>query len=162
MELLESFPTGFEPRVSLEELVEAGLVGVVELVASAQQHEPGAEHFRVKHGGNPVWLSALDVAAHRGQPGGEPSDDVEPVQHMTRLGQTGLHRGFVGFGPVGDDDFDPSTPFVWLRHQKPCQRSRTAVRDHRQGLAGVAVDDDGHVTVAFAHRGLDTDSTRQR
>ena len=41
-----------------------------------------------------------------------------------------------------------------LLHQKRRQRSRTAVLDDRQGAAGVAVDDHGHIAVPFAHRGL--------
>ena len=31
--------------------------------------------------------SALDVAAHRGEPRTEPSDDVEAVQHVAGVGQ---------------------------------------------------------------------------
>ena len=46
MELLEGFPTGSQPRVGVEELIEAGLVVFVELVASAQQREAGPEQVR--------------------------------------------------------------------------------------------------------------------
>ena len=64
-ELLECLPAGFEAGVGVEEGVEAGPVGFVELVASAQQREPGPEHLGVE-GGLGAFRPALDVAAHRG------------------------------------------------------------------------------------------------
>ena len=67
MELLEGLPAGFEAGVGVEEGVEAGSVGFVELVASAQQREPGPEHLGVE-GGLGAFRAALDVAAHRGEP----------------------------------------------------------------------------------------------
>ena len=74
--------------------------------------------------------------------------DVEPVQHMTRVRQTPVDSGLVSDRSVADDDLDPSTPFVWLRPQKPPQRSAVAMFDHRQDLAGVTVLDHRHVTTA--------------
>ena len=68
MELLEGLQAGFEAGVGVEEGVEAGPVGVGEGVASAQQREPGPEHFGVEGGGDAWGLAALDVAAHRGEP----------------------------------------------------------------------------------------------
>ena len=162
VEFLQRLPTSFETGVFIEQRVETGLVGVVELVASAQQQEPGFEHFWIEHGGDTGWLAALNIAAHSGESSREPSDYVEPVQHMTGLGQTSVNGGLVGFGSVADDDFDPSTPLVGLRHQKPSQRSAVAMLDHRQHLAGVAVLDHCHIAVAFTHRCLITDNTRQR
>ena len=84
VEFLQGLPAGFEPGVGAQEGVEAGLVGVVELVASAHQQEPGSEHFGVQGGLDAGGLSALDVSAHRGEPRREPSDHVEAVQHMAR------------------------------------------------------------------------------
>ena len=45
VQFLEGLPAGFEAGVGVQEGVEAGPVGFVELVASAQQREPGSEHF---------------------------------------------------------------------------------------------------------------------
>ena len=70
--------------MSVEELVESCLVCVGERVTSTQQQEPGAKHLRTCDGFGSV-VSALDLAAHRSQPGGEPSDDTEPVKHMACL-----------------------------------------------------------------------------
>ena len=67
MELLQGLPAGPQPRVGVEQLVEAGSVGFVELVASAQQREPGPEHFGVE-GGLGAFRAALDVAADLGEP----------------------------------------------------------------------------------------------
>ena len=50
MEFLEGLLAGFEAGVGVEEGVEAGSVGFVELVASAQQREPGPEHLGVEGG----------------------------------------------------------------------------------------------------------------
>ena len=120
MEFLECFPAGLQSGVRVEEFVEPCLVGVAEGVASACEQEPGTEHFGIEDGFGAV-VSALDVAAHRGQTGGEPSDDTEPVQHMAGVWQTGLYRVLVGGRSVGDDDFDTAAPTVGLRHQKLCQ-----------------------------------------
>ncbi|MCY3850960.1 MAG: hypothetical protein OXF75_09200 [Acidimicrobiaceae bacterium] len=109
MEFLEGFPSGFGPGV---------FVQGVELVVSAHQQEPQSEHFWAEDGFGALGISALGVAAHRGRPGAEPSDHVEPVEHMTGMGQTGVDSGFVGFGAVGDGDF--GAPAVGLRRQKPC------------------------------------------
>ena len=104
--------------------------------------------------GRRVRRAALDVTADLGEPSGEPSDDMEAVQHVAGVAQVGVDGGLVGLGAVADDDFDSLAPSVALLHQKRRQRSRTAVLDHRQGAAGVAVDDHGHIAVPFAHRGL--------
>ena len=45
VEFLQGLPACFEPGVFVEERVEACLVVGFELVASAQQQEPGSEHF---------------------------------------------------------------------------------------------------------------------
>ncbi len=95
VEFLEGLPAGFEPRVGVKERVEPCLVSFGEGIASTHQREPGFEHFGIEDRFGAV-RAALDVAAHRGQPGTEPSDDVEPVQHMTGVGQTGTDGGFVG------------------------------------------------------------------
>ena len=41
-------------------------------------------------------LAALDVAAHRGKPRLEPSDDVEAVKHMAGMSEVGVDGGLVG------------------------------------------------------------------
>ena len=46
--------------MGVKEGVEAGLVGAGEGVASAQQQEPGFEHFWVEGGLDAVGLAALD------------------------------------------------------------------------------------------------------
>ena len=67
VELLQGLPAGPQPRVGVEEPVEAGAVGVGEGVASSQQREPGPEHLGVE-GGLDAFRPTLDVAAHLGQP----------------------------------------------------------------------------------------------
>ena len=62
-------PAGFEAGVGVEQLVEAGAVGVGDVASSANRA------FGVE--GLTLGLSALDVAAHLGE-----SDDMEAVQHM--------------------------------------------------------------------------------
>jgi hypothetical protein len=52
--------------------------------------------LRVERGFDPVGLSALGLAAHRDEPGGEPSDDTEPVEHVAGVRQTGVDKVFVG------------------------------------------------------------------
>ena len=54
--------------MGVEQLVEAGAVGVGEGVASAQQLEPGLEHLGVEGGLDAFGLSALHVRAHLGSP----------------------------------------------------------------------------------------------
>ena len=81
MEFLRGLPAGFEAGVGVEEGVEAGPVCVCEGVAASQQLESGSGHFGVE-GGLGAFRAALDVAADRGEPLGELSDDVEAVQHM--------------------------------------------------------------------------------
>ena len=81
MELLQCLPAGPQAGVGVEEGVEAHPVGVGEGVAASQQREPGLEHFGVE-GGLGAFRAALDVAADLGEPGREPSDDVEAVQHV--------------------------------------------------------------------------------
>ena len=71
VELLEGVPAGFEPRVSIEELVEVRLLRGGERVASAQQHEAGSEDFWSYAGLMPSGWRRLDIAAHRGEPGVE-------------------------------------------------------------------------------------------
>ena len=68
VQLLEGLPAGPQAGVGVEEGVEAGAVGVCEGVASAQQREPGPEHFGVEGGLDAVGLAALDVAADLGEP----------------------------------------------------------------------------------------------
>ena len=74
VELLEGLVAGFESGVFRQQLVEAGLVRVGERVASPQQQEPGFEHLRVVCGSGAAGFAALNVAAHRGETGTEPSD----------------------------------------------------------------------------------------
>ena len=80
---------------------------------------------------------------------------MEAVQHVAGVSQVGVDGGACRpWSRRNDDDFDSLAPSVALLHQKRRQRSRVAVLDHRQGLAGVAVDDHGHIAVPLAHRGL--------
>ena len=117
VEFLQGLPAGFEAGVGVEEGVEAGPVGVGEGVAASQQREPGPEYFGVE-GGLGAFRAALDVAADLGEPGREPSDDVEAVQHMAGVSEVGVDGGLVGLGAVADDDFDALAPSVALLHQK--------------------------------------------
>ena len=127
MEFLECLPTGFQPRVRVEELVELCLVCVGERVASACQQEPGAKHLRTCDGFGSV-VSALDVATHRCYPGGEPSDDTEPVKHMACL--TGKQASMEALYAL-----DPSlTTTLTLRCQRWVATSTTL---STQRLSGV-------------------------
>ena len=114
VELLQCLPAGPQAGVGVEEGVEAHPVGVGEGVASAQQLEPGPEHFGVE-GGLGAFRPALDVAADLGEARREPSDDMEAVQHMAGRAQVGVDGGLVG---LADDDFDSLAPSVALLHQK--------------------------------------------
>ena len=118
VELLEGLPAGSKPRVGVEQLVEAGAVGVGEGVATPQQQEPGLEHLGVEGGLDAVGLAALDVAAHLGEPGREPSDDMEPVQHMAGVSEVGVDGRLVGARSVADHHLDLLAPAMSLLHQK--------------------------------------------
>ena len=67
-------------------------------------------------------LAALDVAAHRGEPGGEPADHVEAVQHAGGVAQVSVDGGLVGHRAVGDDDLHAGAPAVALGGEEPAQR----------------------------------------
>lgn len=60
-----------------EELIEAGRVGVGEVIAALWEQEPGAEHFRVEDGLHAVRFAALQVPAYEGEACGEPAHDME-------------------------------------------------------------------------------------
>ena len=75
----------------VEERVEFGLVFGFELVASTQQQEPGSEHLGVVGGFGAFGFAATGVTAHRYESGCEPSDDTEPIQHVSGVGPTGCH-----------------------------------------------------------------------
>ena len=117
VEFLQGLPAGPQAGVGVEQLVEAGPVGVGEGVTASQQREPGPEHFGVE-GGLGAFRAALDVAADLGEPGREPSDDMEAVQHMAGGPEVGADGGLVGLGAVADDDLDSLAPSVALLHQK--------------------------------------------
>ena len=125
MELLQCLPAGFEAGVGVEQFVEAGAVGVGEGVASAQQREPGSEHLGVEGGFDAVGLSALDVAAHLGERGREPSDDVEAVQHMAGVAEVGVDGRLVGARSVADHHLDLLAPAMSLLHQKTLTAQRS-------------------------------------
>ena len=154
VELLEGLPARSEAGVGVEQLPEAVPVGVGEGVASAQQREAGPEHVGLEDRFDPWRLAALDVAAHRGEPGCEPPDDVESVKHVAGVAQVGVDRGLVGPRAVCDHDLDAPAPAAALRDEEPRERRRAAVRHHGQRLAGVGVDDHGDVAVTAPHRGL--------
>ena len=67
VELLQGLPAGPQAGVGVQEGVEAGPVCVCEGVAASQQREPGPEHLGVERGLG-AFRTALDVAAHRGEP----------------------------------------------------------------------------------------------
>ena len=150
VQLLEGLPARSEPWVGVEERFETGPVGVCEGVASLEQSEPGPEHVGLESGLDTRGLSTLDIAAHRGETGREPSDHMEPVQHVAGMSEAGVDGGLVGPRPVGDHDLDLLVPLVALLRKERRQRSAAAVRDHREGLAGVGVDDHGHIAVPSA------------
>ena len=76
----------------------------------SQQREPGLEHFGVEGGLDAFGLSALHVAAHLGEPGREPSDDMEPVQHMAGVAEVGVDGRLVSLGAVADHHLDLLAP----------------------------------------------------
>ena len=88
VELLQGLPAGFEAGVGVEQLVEAGAVGVGEGVASAQQREPGSEHLGVEGGLDAVGLLVAVVAS------------------AGAVGLAGLDGGprALGVGGFGEDD----------------------------------------------------------
>jgi len=153
VELPEGLLCGFGAGVRVEQGPEPGLFGVGEGVAASRQSEPGSEHSGLQDGLG-ARGAALDVAAHRGGPRLEPSGDVEPVQHAPGVSQAGVDGGLVGARAVGEDRLDSLAPLVALLRQQRRKRSGAAVRDHRQGGAGVGVDDHGHIAATSADRGL--------
>ena len=54
--------------------------------------------------------SALDIAAHGGETGSEPADDVEAVQDVAGVTQVGVDSCLAGSGSVGDDYIDTAPP----------------------------------------------------
>ena len=104
VQLAERVPGVAQPRVRLEDGFELGALGVVEAVGAAQQQEPGPEHVGVERRREPFGLAALHVAAHRGEPGGEPADDVETVQHVRGVTQVAVDGRPVWLRAVGNDD----------------------------------------------------------
>ena len=103
----------------------------------------------------PVWSlrGTLHVAAHSDQAGLEPSDDLEPVQHMAGVAEPHLDRGLVRRRAVGHHDLHGFAPSMPLGSQKAAQSLGVAVGHHGEHLAGVAVDDHRHVAVPLADRG---------
>ena len=64
-------------------------------------------------------LAALDVAADLGEPGREPSDDVEAVQHVAGVAEVGVDGGLVGAcEPSLTTTLTLLAPSVALLHQK--------------------------------------------
>ncbi len=72
VQILQGPPGHVESRVFGEEFVEAGPVGVVEVIAALQQQEPGPEHSGIERGLHTLGLAALQVPAHCGEAFGEP------------------------------------------------------------------------------------------
>ena len=136
-----------------EQRVEACPLAGVELVGPAHQQEPRSEHFGVECRLG-AFGAALDVAANRGQGGGEPSDDMEPIQDVAGVAEPRLYCCFVRRRAVGHDDLHRFAPPGPLGGQKTAQRLGIAVGHHGEHLAGVAVDDHRDVAVPFADRGL--------
>lgn len=96
VELLEYVPSGFESRVGVDKLVEAGLFAVVEGVGSFLQQKPGPEQFGVEGGLDAGGFSALRVTTHQCQGVGEPAHDMEPVQQVAGAAETVLDGAAVG------------------------------------------------------------------
>ena len=129
VQFAERVPGCFEPWMGGEQDVKAGLVGGVELVGSAHQQESRPEHVAVESGLG-AFGAALDVAAHRGEPGLEPSDDVEPVQDVAGVAEPRLYRCFVRRRAVGDDDLHRFAPSGPLGGQERAERLGVAVGHH--------------------------------
>ena len=79
-----------------EEVIEVSLVVLLEGVAAAQEQEPGAEHVGVECGFDAGGFSALQISAHQGEPGGEPSHDMELVQHVAGVSEMLVDGCLVG------------------------------------------------------------------
>ncbi len=152
VQLAERCPCSLEPRVGGEEAVEACSLGGVERVGAAHEQEPCPEHFGVGRRGGALG-AALDVAAHRGQPRCEPSDDPVPVQHVAGAAEPPFDCCLVRLRAVGHHDLHALAPSVPLGGQEPRQRLGVAVGHHREHLAGVAVHEHRHVPVPTADRG---------
>ena len=118
VQLAEGVSGGPQSGVGLEERLELGAFVVSEAIRAAQQHEPRPEHVGVERWRGAFGLAALDVAAHRGQPGGEPADDVEAVQHVAGVAHVALNGGPIRHRTVADDDLHRGAPAVSLRSKK--------------------------------------------
>ena len=100
MQLAQCVPSSLEPRVGLEDGVEAWPFGGVELVESTHEQEPCPKHVGGKAGLGALG-AARDVATCCCEPGLELSDDVEPVQHLAGVAEPGADHSVVRGGAIG-------------------------------------------------------------
>ena len=153
VQLAERVPGCPQPRMGPEELVEPLAFGGVELVGATHQQEPRSEHFWVERRGGALG-TARDISAHREQHRCEPSDHVEPVQHMAGVAGPSLYRCFVFSRAVGRHDLRSLAPLVSLRCQKAAGSPSVSIGHDGDHLAGVHVHQHRHTAVPLADRGL--------
>ena len=96
----------------------------------------------------------MQISAYEGDAFGEPAHDMKPVQDVFRVAEMSVDGGLVGLRPVRDHHLNSTTPARALLNEERLEGFGVAVLDHGEDLAGLAVLDDGDVTVAFTHRGL--------
>ena len=136
--------------MSREQTMETSLVPGGEMVVSFQQTKPGSEQVRFA---GPVSLLGVSGVAVLFVPGSVlPANHRaawKPVQDVTGSGKIQLYGGAVGMGTVGDHRAHTVTPSGSLFNEKPAQRCFRPFWEHGQHLPGVAIDDHGHIPVAF-------------
>ena len=86
VELLESFPRGPEPGVSLEQAVEMLLVPFCEIIRPPQESEPGFEQVRLERWGPLIRGAALQFPPYQGQ-AFEPDVRLSPHPASPRVGR---------------------------------------------------------------------------
>ena len=73
--------------MGVEEPIEMALVGVCEMIGSAQQGEAGSEQVRFVCWWPLIGVAALELSSHQGEALGEPAGDVKTIQHMKSVGK---------------------------------------------------------------------------
>ena len=66
-----------------------------------------------------MWLTALQISAHQRESLGEPSDDMEPIQHVAGVSEVLVDGCLVGLRPVRNNHVDASAPAWPLFDEEP-------------------------------------------
>ena len=116
--------------MSIEQSVEVRLVGVAQMVHSAQESEAGSEQVRLVGWGPQLRGAALQFPPSQGESFGEPASDVKAIEDVKSVGQILCDRCLIRAGPVGNDYLHPSAPLRSLIPEEPGEGRFRAAWDH--------------------------------